>query len=162
MESLQARAATWTTTPRAASIMGENRLNAMVDQGERLGPGWRHMEEWGSWTDGSYVRLDLRIDPTAAALAIRVNGNTNIAGVTGNRLVRVTANGQGMGQFVLPIEEPRFQMAFVLPAPESGVRESLILEFMIDNPTPYRLDDGTVADARLLGLGVHTIDIEQL
>jgi hypothetical protein len=52
-------------------------------------------------------------------------------------------------------------MTFDLPAPEDGERSELLIEIVIDNPTPYRLEDGKVADARQLGIGLHSIDITQ-
>lgn len=159
MEKLEQRAATWRTTPRAVTTSGENRLNMLADHDERLGPGWSHMEEWGAWTDGTYVRTDLRFEPTAAPLSVRITGNTHKTREDEARMVRIVANGEGVGQFALSTDEPGFEMRFKLPAAQ---RDGIILEMMIDNPAPYRLEDGTFADSRLLGLAVHSIDIEQI
>lgn len=161
LEGLRDRAILWATRPVGVVTTGENRLNEMVPMEERLGPGWSHMESWGCWTDGPYVRLDLMFDPTGAALSFKINGNADVAGHFSDRIVRIFADGASVGYFALPMNEHRYQMAFELPPPDSGSRDSLVLEFVIDNPTPYRLEDGTVADARQLGIGVHTIDIEQ-
>jgi glycosyltransferase involved in cell wall biosynthesis len=157
----QERAATWQTRPLRVVTGGANPTAALVPPGERMGPGWSHMEHWGSWSDGPYARLHLVFDPVATALSFRLFGNTNVAGQQGLRFVRLIADGQGVAAYALPIHETHFEMTFDLPAPEDGERSELLIEIVIDNPTPYRLEDGKVADARQLGIGLHSIDITQ-
>lgn len=136
------------------------RISEAIPQGTVPGLGWSHCEEWGVWSDAHYARLDLGIVPNPHALTVKLLCHANLVGAEEPLQLRFAVNGYFQPQVEIARNESTApHLVADIPAPQDDPRDSLSIELYIQNPSPVRAADGTIADGRHLGVALAAVEV---
>lgn len=119
--------------------------------------GWSAQEGTHRWTEGSAARLQLPVEPPAAALRLKLLGNGFAPKGQTHQLVNVVVNGKPVAEW--QVADLAWYDALI-PADVAALAQPMQVEFVIDKPTaPCDVSEST--DCRKLGLAVRELIIER-
>ena len=163
LEAEIAQADSWQPRPLRVALDEQSYIKSLLPENANLGIGWSWMEDWGTWNNGEYARLDLEFPATNANLDLILMGEFHGSSLDGSQRMTVKVDGMDCGQFGTDTPHTDTEVRVRLPAsPGAALRNNFRVELLFDAPAPLRDEDGYVKDARLLAFALKSLKLEQV